>query len=167
VALDVPLFLHPAPPATDQFPVDERLARWDLEIMLGFSHQETAAAATLVLGGVLDRHPELDVCLSHGGGAIAFVAGRLSQAVRKRAWAPTELTAEGAFEQRLRKLWCDTHVHDERSLALLLEVVGTERLVYGSNFAGWDQVSDCRAEAAAIDADLAGNARRLLRLPAA
>jgi aminocarboxymuconate-semialdehyde decarboxylase len=164
VELDVPLFIHPAPPATDAFQVDERLARWDLEIMLGFSNQETLAATTLILGGVLDRHPGLDVCLSHGGGAIAFVAGRLGRATRQRAWAPAALAADGAFEERLARLWFDTHVHDDRSLALLVDVVGTERLVYGSNFAGWDQVADCREEALSLDADLAGNARRLLRL---
>lgn len=164
VELDVPLFIHPSPPATEGLEPDPRLARFDFEIMLGFAAQETMAAATLIIGGVLDRHPQLDVCLSHGGGAIAFMAGRLASAAGKRPWAPSFLRIEGAFEARLRRLWFDTHVHDERSLKLLLEVVGGERLVYGSNFAGWDQISNCRQEALAIPADLAGNARRLLRL---
>ena len=33
--------------------------------------------ATLVLGGVLARHPELDVCLSHGGGSTSWLLERL------------------------------------------------------------------------------------------
>ena len=53
-------------------------------------------------------------------------------------------------------------MHDHRSLALLIDVVGTERLVMGTNFAGWDQPGDARHEE--IDGvDLAANARRLLR----
>ena len=40
------------------------------------SIEYTLAVAALILGGVLDRHPDLDVCISHGGGAIAFLVQR-------------------------------------------------------------------------------------------
>ncbi len=50
---------------------------------------------------------------------------------------------------------------DRRALALLESIVGRERLVYGTNFAGWDQPE--RVEASAFAAALADNARRLLR----
>ena len=53
-----------------------RLRRFGLDLIVGYTYEETLAAASLVLGGVLDRHPRLDVCLSHGGGAIAFLAQR-------------------------------------------------------------------------------------------
>ena len=162
-ALNVPLFIHPSPPATECLTADRNLARFDFEVMIGFSNQETLAAATLIIGGVLDRHKSLDICLSHGGGAIAFIAGRLASASRKRPWAPAHLSADGAFEENLHRLWFDTHVHDDRSLELLKQVANTKRLVYGSNFAGWDQVSDCRNEARAVGLDLAGNAPTLLR----
>lgn len=56
----------------------------------------------------------------------------------------------------------DIHVHDDRSLDLLVDVMGTERLLLGTNFAGWDQPDDASA-LHLPDADLAGNARRLLR----
>ena len=161
--LNMPLFIHPSPPATEGIAFDEKLSRFDFEVMLGFSNQETLAAATLIIGGVLHRHPALDVCISHGGGAIAFVAGRLASASRKRPWAPAHLADDGAFEAQLHRLWFDTHVHDERSLELLKQVANNKRLVYGSNFAGWDQVTDCREEAEAVGIDLAENARRLLR----
>ncbi|MFM7783218.1 MAG: amidohydrolase family protein, partial [Gammaproteobacteria bacterium] len=160
--LDVPLFFHPAPAGIDGPPADPRLQRFELDIMFGFNIQETLAVITLVVGGVLQRHPGLDICMSHGGGTIAFVAGRLSQATRKRAWSPDFLRQDGAFEESLRKIWYDTHVHDHRSLALLIEVVGTDRLVMGTNFAGWDQPGDARHESIE-GVDLAANARRLLR----
>lgn len=162
VALDAPLFLHPAPHGIDGPPGDPRLERFDLELIVGFATDETIAVATLVYGGVLERHPRLDVCLSHGGGAAPFLAGRLGAAARKRAWAPAPMRAEGAFEDALRRLWFDVHVHDPRALRLLTEVAGTERLVLGTNFAGWDQGG--ALELGELAPVLAANARRLLRL---
>jgi len=159
VALDVPLFLHPAPAGIDGPSAFPPTDRFDLDLLVGFAAQETIAAGTLILGGVLDRHPDLDICISHGGGTIAFLAGRFSQAAHKRPWSKGALREPGAFEARLQRLWFDNHVHDARSLELLERVVGRERLVLGTNFAGWDQPSD--GEALAAPAWLADNARRL------
>jgi len=50
---------------------------------------------------------------------------------------------------------------DARALALLKEIVGTQRLTYGTNFAGWDSSDD--GNHGPIDPVLADNARRLLR----
>lgn len=161
VELDVPLFVHPSPLGSEGPPDDPRLRRFDLDLLFGFARDETLAVAALVFGGVLQRHPALDVCVSHGGGAAAFLAGRLARAVGKRAWATPELRERG-FEHYYRRLWFDTHVHDDAALDLLARHAGTQRLVFGTNFAGWD--SGAGHVPAGID--LAGNAARLLRLPA-
>ncbi|HXV91890.1 MAG TPA: amidohydrolase family protein [Pseudonocardia sp.] len=166
VELDVPLFVHPSPLGADGPPDDPRLRRFDLDLLLGFAHDETLAVAALVFGGVLDRHPDLDVCVSHGGGAAAFLAGRFAHAVEKRPWASAELRERG-FDHHYRRLWFDTHVHDAGSLRLLVDRAGTDRLVFGTNFAGWDSGagSDRPTE---LPRDLAptlsANATRLLRL---
>ena len=162
VELDVPIFLHPAPAGVDRQRADPRLGRFDLDLVAGFAAEELLATATLVFSGVLDRHPGLDVCLSHGGGGAAFHYGRLRQAARVRPWAPPELAAEGGFEARFSRLWFDALVHDDRALRLLVEVVGDDHLVPGTNFAGWDQ-GHPPGDAPLWDR-LSGNARRLLRL---
>lgn len=161
VRLDVPLFLHPAPAGIDGPPGDPALKRFDLDVIIGFAAQETVAVATLIFGGVLERHPRLDVWISHGGGAAAFTAGRLAQAGMKRPWASQSMKKDGAFEEMLSRLWFDTHLNDDRALALLTQVVGPDRLVFGTNFAGWDQPED--GHHGAVSPALAGNARRLLR----
>ena len=161
VELNVPLFLHPAPAGIDGPAAFPPVNFFDLDLLVGFATQETLAVATLIFGGVLDRYPDLDICVSHGGGAVAFLTGRMSEAAAKRPWSPAELRTEGAFEARLKRLWFDNHVHDTRSLALLCDIVGADRLVLGTNFAGWDQPQDLRSDAA--PAYLADNARRLLR----
>lgn len=159
--LDVPLFIHPGPAGIDGPPGDPMLKSFDLDVVMGFAAQEALAVAALIYGGVLDRHPKLDICLSHGGGSSAYLIGRMARAARKRPWSPPHLKAEGAFEERFARLWLDTHLNAPASLDLLISVAGREKLVFGTNFAGWD----------APDADdphrpepwLADNARRLLR----
>ncbi len=162
VALDVPLFIHPGPAGIDGPAGDPRLRHFDLDVITGFSAQETIAVATLIYGGVLHRHPKLDVCLSHGGGSLGYLYGRMEKAARKRPWAPDWLKVDGAFDGFVHRLWFDCHVHDQASLALLTERVGVDRLVFGSNFAGWDQPDG--GEVAAASPRYADNARRLLRV---
>ena len=160
VALDVPLFIHPAPAGIDGPAGDANLRRYDLDIIIGFCAQETIAVCTLIYGGVLERHPQLDVCLSHGGGATGYLFGRMASAARKRPWARDSLREDGAFEALLHRLWFDVHVHAEESVELLKTRVNRERLLFGTNFAGWDQgPGDLRAAARPY----ADNARRLLR----
>ena len=165
VRLDVPLFIHPGPAGIDGPPGDPALRRFELDIITGFAAQETLAVATLIYGGVLDRHPGLDVCFSHGGGATALLMGRMAKGARKRPWSPPALRVEGAFEQRLKRLWFDTHIDHPQVLDLLGAAVGRDHLVFGSNFSGWDapdaQGDDGHAKVAP---ELADNARRLLRV---
>lgn len=168
VHLDVPLFIHPGPAGIDGPPGDPALKRFELDIIAGFAAQETLAVGTLIYGGVLDRHPGLDICFSHGGGATALLMGRMAKGARKRPWSPAALRAEGAFEDRLKRLWFDTHVDHPLVLPLLSAAVGADHLVYGTNFAGWDAPDAQQADHHdPIPAGLADNARRLLRVRAA
>jgi aminocarboxymuconate-semialdehyde decarboxylase len=164
VELDVPVFVHPAPDGIGRPRRDPRLERFDGDLWLGFAYEETLAVSALVLGGVLDRFPTLDVCVSHGGGATAWLAERLAHAARTRSWAPAELREPGAVEARLGRLWWDAHVGGPHALRALLDAFGPDHLVGGTNLAGWDQSPD----PAHGDTDLAtrmdANARRLLRL---
>jgi aminocarboxymuconate-semialdehyde decarboxylase len=163
VELDVPAFVHPAPSGIDGPLRDARLRRFDLDLILEFAYEESIAVAQLIFGGVLQRHPFLDVCLSHGGGAVPYLYGRWEAATRLRAWSPEWLREPGAYRSMLERLWFDVHVADARAVQLLAEVVGEQRLVMGTNFGGWDTGGDASETAGRIDL-LEGNARRLLRL---
>ncbi len=164
VDLDVPLFIHPAPGGIDAPRRDERLARFDADLWLGFAHEEALAVATLVLGGVLTRHPGLDVCVSHGGGSTSWLAERMRHAASTRPWADAGHREEGAIDALLARLWWDAHVGGPHALVALIATSGTDHLVGGTNFAGWDQSADPSFGDAHLAATLDANARRLVRL---
>ncbi|MDQ3477327.1 MAG: amidohydrolase [Actinomycetota bacterium] len=71
---------------------------------------ETAvAAAALVLGGVLDRHPTLRIVLAHGGGAFLALLTRID---RCTAMLPGITPPEHAPSEYARRFWYDTLVYD-------------------------------------------------------
>lgn len=153
VELDVPLFVHGVT-NDGRGPVpDVRLRRFGLDLIVGYTYEETLAAASLVLGGVLERHPGLDVCLSHGGGAIAFLAQRFDSMARFQG-------RDSDFGRALRRLWFDSHLEPGPARDLVVGTVGADRMVYGTNFGGWDS-PDATDD---FDASLTDNACRLLRL---
>jgi aminocarboxymuconate-semialdehyde decarboxylase len=163
-ALDVPAVLHPVPGGIDRPVRDERLRRFDGDLWIGFAYEETLAVAALVLGGVLDRFPALDVAVTHGGGASSWLAERMEHAARTRPWGPEHLAEPGAVAERLRRIWWDAHVGGPGALAALVAAFGTERLLGGTNLAGWDACGDPAHGDADLAAILDANARRFVRL---
>lgn len=160
--LDVPLFLHPQPGGVDAPARDERMARFDADLWLGFAYEEALAVATLVLGGVLTRFPTLKVCVSHGGGSTAMLVERMALAARTRAWATPEIAADGAVEELLGRLWWDSHLGGPKAHATLVEMFGDDQIVNGTNFAGWDDTIGPSNQPTVEHYD--SNARRLLGL---
>ena len=160
--LDVPLMVHPAPSGIDGPRRDERMARFDLDLVAEFSYEELMAVASLIFGGVLHRHPGLDVCISHGGGSTPMHLAKLRRLAERRASVPAWLRPEGAFDDQVARLWFDLHVTGSAERDFAVSQLGADRLVFGTNFAGWDG-GDAGA-AVGLEPVLADNAVRLFRL---
>ncbi len=158
--LDVPLFIHAS--STDGVGglKDDRLTQHNLSLSLGYAQEETIAVAQLLLGGVLDRHPTLDVCVSHGGGTAVFLAEKMDQLAQLDP-AASEGVKQNGFGHELQKLWFDTHVKGEVAAAALRHYAHKDKLVLGTNLGGFDTPEVLSADAARCSQ----NARRLLRLP--
>ena len=159
VELDVPLFIHPSSTDGSRGLHDKRLEPHALSLSLGYAYEETLAVATIILGGVLDRHPDLDICVSHGGGCVSFLSEKFDHLAKYDSSVAAGVTAQG-FLHHLRRLWFDTHVHGDRSRQLLTEYVGNNKLVFGTNLGGFDSPEIIPEYALT----LSDNARRLLRL---
>jgi len=163
VEFDVPLFLHPAPSGLDGPLRDDRMRKYDLDLVVEFSFEEMVATAMLVFGGVTFRHPNLDICISHGGGSTMMHRAKLRKLAERRPSSPDWIREPGAFDAALDRLWFDCHITGDAEFAFAIEQIGTERLVFGTNFGGWD--TGTIGHLGDLSDALNANASRLLRLP--
>ncbi|MFT4597641.1 MAG: aminocarboxymuconate-semialdehyde decarboxylase [Paracrocinitomix sp.] len=162
VDLDAPWFLHPAPTGLDGPMRDDRMSRFSLELVAEFSLEEMLAVAMLTFGGVTRRHPDLDICISHGGGSFPMHRAKIRKLAERRPSSPDWIKEPGAFDAAVDRLWFDCHVSGEAEFTFAVEQLGTDRLVFGTNFGGWDTGSvDHLGD---LPAKLNANAVRLLRL---
>ena len=138
VDLDAPWFLHPAPTGLDGPMRDDRMSRFSLELVAEFSLEEMLAVAMLTFGGVTRRHPDLDICISHGGGSFPMHRAKIRKLAERRPSSPDWIKEPGAFDAAVDRLWFDCHVSGEAEFTFAVEQLGTDRLVFGTNFGGWD-----------------------------
>jgi aminocarboxymuconate-semialdehyde decarboxylase len=97
------------------------LARVGLTRSLGGVLEDTVAAATLVMGGVVDRYPDVRFVVPHLGGTIPFIMGRLR--------------GHGAeVVEAFSRLYYDTASSHPAALRCAMETFGSQRLVFGTDF---------------------------------
>ncbi len=144
--LDVPVLLHPV--ALGQTLDLEAaggtyLQRYQVDWAWGYMFGEAAAVVGLIFGGVLDRFPNLRFMVPHGGGMIPYQIGRLRMHAEHLAGAEgSQLGLERSIDDYLkRNFYFDTVLHDPRSLRFLIEIVGPENVVLGTNYPGWDHLA--------------------------
>jgi len=104
-----------------------------LAFSLGRTLDTTILAAKLVLGGLLDRHPNLKLMLCHGGGFLPYQIGRIHSEYVRSNDRVAELKLEGP-ESYLSMLYYDTVTLNPRSLRLLLDLAGSEHVMLGSDY---------------------------------
>jgi len=137
-ALNVPVVVHPAPVDVERATVNQQGSRqWDLDIVIGFAHDETAAVAHMIYGGVLARHPRLRVHIPHGGGTAPYLRGRMATALGRRQWG--KALRERPFDELWAQLSFDCLVGTPAAMQFLIASEGPSRVMLGTNFAGWDQ----------------------------
>jgi len=122
----LPVLLHPG------HPPDTRLDEFYLTNLLGYPMESTLAAAHLVFGGVLERYPKLDIILSHGGAAVATLVGRWQRGVETERPGVPKLPREPL--EYVRRFYVDTVVHSPAYIDFLIEVLGIDRLLLGSDW---------------------------------
>jgi aminocarboxymuconate-semialdehyde decarboxylase len=131
--------------------------------------EETMAIAHFIMGGILDRHPDLDVVIAHGGGYYPFYAARMDHAWKVRPEV-RRLTTD-APSTYLKRMWFDTCVFSSDLIDTLVATVGVDRVMMGSDYPfdmGDDDPVGLVKRSKLSEADrekvLFGNASRLFRI---
>lgn len=145
------------------------LGRYFLGNLVGNLYDTGLAAALLIYGGVLERHPDLRIVLYHAGGALPALVGRLDMGYRLVPECRKAIPR--APSTYLPQFHFDIIAHNREMLGHLVRTYGPERFVVGSDYplpAGLAHpVAEVKAlglDSAAEDKILGGNARRLLAL---
>jgi aminocarboxymuconate-semialdehyde decarboxylase len=125
-ALGLPLFLHNLYPTGG-----ERMKEFFMINTLGNPYESGYAAASLIFGGVLDAFPKLEVYLPHSGGTFPWLIGRFDFGV---AVSPALKHMKRPASDYLRRFYYDTLTHHAPILRNLIDLVGIDRIVMGTDF---------------------------------
>ena len=123
-----PVLVHPW-----DMPGSPRLNRWMAQWLTGMPAESHLSLLALVLGGVFDQVPDsLRICFAHGGGSFPFWVGRMDNAWHRR---PDLVGAsEHPPSHYLDRFSVDTVVFAEPALRLLVDTVGVDRVMLGSDY---------------------------------
>lgn len=162
--LGLPLFLHPI-----EVIGAERLGRYHLANLIGNPTDTAVAAAYLLFTGVLDRFPKLEICLPHAGGTLLWLIGRIERGWKVR---PECRHLKEPPSRYLRRFTYDTITHSDAALTYLIEQVGADRVMLGSDYCydmGYERPVEVITRQAGLPSDqqaliLGGTASRLLGL---
>jgi aminocarboxymuconate-semialdehyde decarboxylase len=147
----------------------ERMRNYHLRNLIGNPHEAAIAAADLIFGGVLDAFPRLEVVLPHAGGTFPWLVGRWDNGVAHRKELKHMKQPASAY---LRRFYYDTISHHPQIMRFLIEMVGVDRIVIGSDYnmdAGYSRPVEFVDTIPGLTAQereliLSGNAARVLKL---
>ncbi|VCU68875.1 Amidohydrolase [Pigmentiphaga humi] len=99
---------------------------------IGQSIEEVKVMSSLIYQGVMERHPGLKIAMAHGGGYMPHYMGRLD---RNATFRPDTMRNLSKLPSAyLRDFYYDSCVYDARTLEILVERVGADRIVLGGDY---------------------------------
>ncbi len=132
------MFVHP-----NNVAGADRLKSYYLGNLIGNPLDTTIAAASLYFGGVLDRHPKMNVMLAHGGGFTPYQAARWEHGwtVRPEPKVNIKQQPRGIA----KRFYYDTILHSAPVLEAMIDLVGADRVMLGSDYPYDMAMMDCVA----------------------
>jgi aminocarboxymuconate-semialdehyde decarboxylase len=161
--LQAPIFIHPTFPLTAA-----TVDAYALIPTLGFMFDTTTAVLRLVLDGLYERHPDFRLIVAHAGTLLPQLAGRIDYEAERHANGRGALSVNPS--EHFRLVYTDSVCVWPPALRSTIELLGEERVMFGSDYPFWDpNRTFATIEAAALGeavvaAIRSGNARRLFGL---
>src|SRR5579863_1968786 len=110
-----------------------RMPKYMMPWTVGMPAETQLAIVALILSGAFDRLPaSLRICFAHGGGSFAFLLGRLENAWRRHPVARG--ACQFAPSHYLNRFFVDSAVFDPRTLQFLVETMGADQVMLGSDY---------------------------------
>ncbi|KAK4554408.1 hypothetical protein LTR86_008616 [Recurvomyces mirabilis] len=140
-----------------------------LPLALGFPLETTVAVTRMLLSGVWDRFPKLNVLLAHSGGTLPFLAGRIESCIAHDAHLKKErrLKARRDVWNILKKnIYLDAVIYSDVGLKAAIDASGADRLMFGTDHPffppleeGEDEWLSVKSNSAAVHSALSGDSK--------
>ena len=126
--LGASIFIHP----WDMMGNAEIKQYW-LPWLVGMPAETSRAICSLIFGGVFEKLPNLKIAFAHGGGSFPATIGRIQHGFNVR---PDLCAVDNNIdpESYLGKFWVDSLVHDPSALSFLIEKVGKDKVMLGTDY---------------------------------
>ncbi|OGA16920.1 MAG: amidohydrolase [Betaproteobacteria bacterium RIFCSPLOWO2_02_FULL_63_19] len=138
---DLPIWMHPARPATRADYVNEQESKYEIWQVLGWPFETSVAMARMVFSGLFEKLPEMRLITHHCGAMIPFFAGRA-----ETLWAQLgSRSADENYDDILKQLtkkpieyfkmfYADTVLGGSASaLRCGLDFFGADKIVFASD----------------------------------
>lgn len=124
---DLPIHIHPRAPADKETYKDYRLVP-----MIGFEMELCIAVVRLIMGGVMERFPNLKFIVSHLGGALPYLAERIQNCYE--AYPECQENISLPAKDYLKRFYYDTVSFFEPALMCAYSFLGARRMILGSDY---------------------------------
>ncbi len=126
--LNAAILVHPW-----QMMGQEHMGKYWLPWLVGMPAEISRAICSMIFGGVFEKLPKLRVCFAHGGGSFLPTISRIEHGWDCR---PDLVAIDNKENPKnyLGKFWVDSHVCDHKMLQYVMDLVGADKIVQGSDY---------------------------------
>ena len=127
-AKGIPVILHP-----NGYPESQRFSDYFLVNCVGNPLETMVAATRMIFSGLFEEHPGIKLVLLHGGGYLPFYASRSDHTWEVRPETRVAIPDRPPSDY-MKMLYYDTMVFQPLYLRHLIEVVGSDRVMLGTDY---------------------------------
>ncbi|MEK4198005.1 amidohydrolase family protein [Cytobacillus sp. FSL K6-0265] len=124
----IAIYIHPLHPIGN----DRIIGPPSLSALVGFPAENALAATSLITSGLLEKFPNLKIILSHGGGNFSTTLPRLDHGWKTMDEIRRIIPKRPS--EYAKMLYYDTLVYDVKTLNYLIDTVGANQLLIGSDY---------------------------------
>lgn len=113
------------------------LRDYSMRVLVGFPGETSLAVGRLIFSGILERHPRLKLVLSHGGGTLPYLRGRLDLGYNAQTYERNDQCTRNITRppsSYLRQIYFDTLVADADVLDFLVRSYGADHVLLGTDY---------------------------------
>lgn len=124
----IPVILHP-----NGYPESHRFGDYFLTNCIGNPLETMVAATRMIFSGLFEEHPGIKLLLLHGGGYLPFYCSRADHTWEVRPETRVNIPDRPPSDY-MKMLYYDTMVFQPLYLRHLVEVVGSDHVMLGTDF---------------------------------